>query len=446
MRPLTASGGDSLGTAPAVPSLDRSTKKPTAHDMAAIEAELHAIAEEAREARALESAPVWDESLDEHVAGRWVRLTCENWRAISTDKDTGALFTPLNPDKAPRRAVVITKTKRKQAPPRHVGDRWTDGLSRAAQVKIENAARYTDRMGRGFRTFATLSLDSAAREQLRAWDFADPTDPARRSLGALVADFIKTLKQAWARGQILRAPITSDVGPQIPVEVGRLRQHKGPLVFAWVAECPENSNGEPNPHVHFMFNWGVAKKHFRAWAAWIERAWGHGFANLTRLKKPSGAAAYMAKAARYIGKGGDGSQGMIRGNRYGIATDARAPAARVIGTYFADFLHEATKLLSEAKGKAREKLRAAGVWASRYAFGCKAAGAWRRIWGKLKRDGFTFDPAPPDLQSVQFHNWQIWKAQQRRIERDLWLAEQRALSDENWNSLLQHSEGTAWVH
>lgn len=443
----------SAGGTPA--SLDGSTKKPTWQ----INAELAEIAAELREERAANYAPpAWDGLYPTHDAGRLVRMTCENWRAIRAHHETGALYTPIDPGNAPRRAVLITQTRNRQQPPRQCGDRWTDRLTHAAAVKIENAAKYSHRMGRGFRTFATLTLTEDAREQLRAWDFQDrhentseagPINPAwRRSLGAMVADFLKTVKMAWQRGQVLRAPVVGEHGPQQPHRVGVLRPHAGPLVFAWVAECPLNAAGEPNPHVHLMMNWQVSKKHFRAWAAWIEKLW-PGFVNLTKLRKTASAAAYMAKAAQYMTKGAASGQGFIRGNRYGIAAEARAPAPRTIGVYFADFLADAARLLSRAKGAAAEQLKRAGIWASAYAFGARTRAAWGRIWTALKRDGFTFDPAPPNLLNVRTHNARVLWQREQDAERAAWHAERAALCDDSWRDLLRYPpppEGMTWAH
>lgn len=105
-----------------------------------------------------------------------------------------------------------------------------------------------------------------------------------------------------------------------------------PLAYLWVAENPdriETETGEylgENPHVHLMMKWRVDFRHFGAWAARLEKLWGHGFAHLEKIKDPQKAGAYVAKAAGYLSKAqGKTDQGNIRGNRYGISASARAP-------------------------------------------------------------------------------------------------------------------------
>lgn len=98
------------------------------------------------------------------------------------------------------------------------------------------------------------------------------------------------------------------------------------LHYLWVAENPENEQGERNPHIHVLIKWAVPWEYFPAWAHRIERLWGQGFAHLERLKAREAAGYYIAKAAGYLTKAaGESDQGPIRGNRYGIASASRAP-------------------------------------------------------------------------------------------------------------------------
>lgn len=406
------------------PSLDRSPKSPTAGEAERINALLEQInredlphwseiepAESGRRANA-DEAP--DLILDEAPAGRWLRLTCENWRAITRDPGTGALFTPLDPKRAAWRGVVVVQGDGKPQPPRQSGDRWTASLSPAAKIKIENAALYSHRMGYGFQTFCSLTLAPEWRERLRDHDFADRFAEDRANLGAWASEFVNTLSIACKRGITLRAPVVGDYGPQRPDFLGRIKPIKGPLCYVWVAENPLNAAGESNPHIHLMFNVKVPHKLFRAWAAWIEKIWGKGWANLTKLKKSESAAAYMAKAARYLAKGAADGQGAIRGNRYGISASARPPAARRLGTYFADWIRDAITVMHKASRNAvgpvgpiippREKLKRAGLWAAPYAFGASTANAWADLWERLRRDGWHFQAAPPDLHAVKGTN------------------------------------------
>lgn len=101
----------------------------------------------------------------------------------------------------------------------------------------------------------------------------------------------------------------------------------------WVAECPPNENGEPNPHVHLLMKWEVEPEHFQAWAKRLEDIWGNGIAHIERIKQPKAASSYLLKAVGYAAKGENGDQGLIKGNRYGISKCARAPAWECIASF-----------------------------------------------------------------------------------------------------------------
>ncbi len=113
-------------------------------------------------------------------------------------------------------------------------------------------------------------------------------------------------------------------------------EKQAPLDYMWVAEMPENEQGEKNPHVHVMMRWQVEQPVFRAWAERLEGIWKHGFAKLERIKTPQAASNYLLKAVGYLTKGGDSGQGIIRGNRYGISASARAPKWECIGEFYSD--------------------------------------------------------------------------------------------------------------
>jgi hypothetical protein len=114
----------------------------------------------------------------------------------------------------------------------------------------------------------------------------------------------------------------------------RMKAHAEKLKYCWVAENPKNEKGEDNPHIHVLMNWQVPYAVFGGWAERLEKMWGQGFAHLEKIKDPQQAGAYMAKAAGYLTKAqGATDQGEIRGNRYGISTDARAPEWALVGRY-----------------------------------------------------------------------------------------------------------------
>lgn len=123
-----------------------------------------------------------------------------------------------------------------------------------------------------------------------------------------------------------------------------LKWWREPLAYLWVAEnpnrkgqdgevmpiCDENgvyNESATNPHIHIMMAWRVERRHFRHWAARLEKLWGHGTNHLEKIKDPQKAGSYVAKAAGYLtkGQGPENWQGEIRGNRYGISSRARAP-------------------------------------------------------------------------------------------------------------------------
>ncbi|WP_430520193.1 hypothetical protein, partial [Aliivibrio sp.] len=103
--------------------------------------------------------------------------------------------------------------------------------------------------------------------------------------------------------------------------------------YIWVAECPANEEGEPNPHVHILLKWTVEPHLFSAWAKRCEKIWGHGFAKLERIREPKAAGTYIIKAVGYAAKGENADQGLIKGNRYNIAKCSRAPAWECIASF-----------------------------------------------------------------------------------------------------------------
>ncbi|SHK68537.1 hypothetical protein SAMN05216369_2828 [Marinobacter antarcticus] len=121
-------------------------------------------------------------------------------------------------------------------------------------------------------------------------------------------------------------------GDQFDAVATPIKFEPEPLAYLWVAENPDRIDTETgeymgeNPHLHIMMKWRVDHRHFEAWAARLEKLWGHGFAHLEKIKDPQKAGSYVAKAAGYLSKAqGKTDQGDIRGNRYGISARARAP-------------------------------------------------------------------------------------------------------------------------
>lgn len=143
----------------------------------------------------------------------------------------------------------------------------------------------------------------------------------------------------WMRGKkpgsMIWFRVNSMGKPKVPRELKALSEEGAPftmlkaigepLRYCWVAENPKNEAGKDNPHMHINLSWLVPREAFEAWAARLEGIWGQGFAHLERLRDATAAGAYLLKAAGYLAKGEDGSQGWIIGNRYFVSREARAP-------------------------------------------------------------------------------------------------------------------------
>lgn len=271
------------------------------------------------------------------------------------------------------RLQQIVETPPSKAPEANTGERFTEKLSGRAVKTIFESAAYVSACKGGFKTFVTLTFDNARRRRvldgteytddgllyspvsfkrnMAKVSFADgaycplyakPQKPwevqtAKTTIGAEVSDFINALKKLRLRGfSALVTERDSESGrlysplPQVKASVV---PDNAEFHYLWVAECPANSEGEPNPHVHLLMDWDMPQALFHAWAARIERLWGNGFAKLERIRKPTAAGSYMIKAVGYAAKGSNANQGLIRGNRYNLAKASRAPAWEVLTTF-----------------------------------------------------------------------------------------------------------------
>ena len=216
-------------------------------------------------------------------------------------------------------------TRKPNAPEATAGERITAGLTSPAQRKIIDAGAYVATCKGGFRTFGTATLNSDARQRV-----AD----GETTLGKEFSRFLDAANKIKQRG--------FSVGDDF------VEGEAGPIVYLWVAEAPpqKTESGEldlsrQNFHIHFLMDWRVDRQHFDKWAERLESAWGNGFVNLKKVKKQKAASHYLLKALGYVAKGGDSdpdqwhicektgetvpNQGFIKGNRYGISRDARAP-------------------------------------------------------------------------------------------------------------------------
>ena len=170
------------------------------------------------------------------------------------------------------------------------------------------------------------------------------------SIGKEVSRFLDAAKKLYQRGWVADHTRKTDPESDAPYsDLAKVKVPKhvkasefGPSLepadfhYIWVAECPENEDGEPNPHVHVLLRWTVPQNLFSPWAKRLEKIWGHGFAKLERIRKPQAAGTYIIKAVGYAAKGEDASQGLIKGNRYSIAKCSRAPAWECLASFDAD--------------------------------------------------------------------------------------------------------------
>ncbi|WP_087024444.1 rolling circle replication-associated protein [Thaumasiovibrio subtropicus] len=204
------------------------------------------------------------------------------------------------------------------APEANDGDRYTDALTPRAVGKIFESAAYVATCHEGFNTFATLTCTTEMRNAI----FEGKT-----TLGKEVSRFIDGIRKMFRRGW---------QGIDADGEPFEHEERIDDLHYLWVAECPANEDGEPNPHIHLLTNWKVGREHFDAWAERIEGLWGKGMVHLERIRNPKAAGTYIIKAVGYAAKGGNANQGLIKGNRYGIAQPSRAPGWTCLDRFEAD--------------------------------------------------------------------------------------------------------------
>lgn len=226
---------------------------------------------------------------------------------------------------------MIYSPRPSDAPAANAGERYTEQLTSRAVRKIFESGAYVAACHGGFTTFLTLTFDSKQRNKI----FSGNT-----TLGAEVSRFLDGIKKLYKRGFMAEVRSENDDNRQRNITLcNESRMIEGcddDFHYIWVAECPANEDGEPNPHVHILLNWQVEREVFQSWAQRIEKIWGNGFANLQRIKNPMGAGSYIIKAVGYAAKGDNAEQGLIRGNRYNIAQCSRAPSWDVLASFDAD--------------------------------------------------------------------------------------------------------------
>ncbi|WCE31102.1 rolling circle replication-associated protein [Vibrio sp. SCSIO 43137] len=230
------------------------------------------------------------------------------------------------------KAQMIYQPRPCDAPDANSGDRYSEKLTSRAVRKIFESGAYVATCENGFNTFLTLTFTPEQREKILVNN--------ELTMGAEVSRFLDGIKKIYRRG--FDAVISGQNADNRQGDIADFNETEfvegksDDFHYIWVAECPQNEDGSPNPHIHVLLSWNVARRHFKTWAERIEGVWGHGYAKLERIKQPKAASAYLIKAVGYAAKGANAEQGVIRGNRYNIARCSRAPAWEVLASFDAD--------------------------------------------------------------------------------------------------------------
>jgi hypothetical protein len=276
---------------------------------------------------------------------------------------------------------MVYSPRPSDAPAPQQGERYTEKLTSRAVTKIFESGAYVAACHGGFNTFLTLTFSPEIREQILAnkGSTAYTKDgleycPLPTTISKETSRMMDGLKKMYQRGFKYVAGEENDNSPQRNItlcnERVKVAGHKGRTLrnvyrnvdnvaktaelcgptkkphdfhYIWVAECPMNENGEPNPHVHVLLRWQVEKEHFQGWAKRVESLWGNGMAHLERIKHADAAAPYLIKAIGYAAKGENADQGLIRGQRYNIARCSRALPWEVLASFDADNMHAIIK-------------------------------------------------------------------------------------------------------
>ena len=241
----------------------------------------------------------------------------------------------------------------------------------------------------------------------------------------------------------------------------RLKWWREPLDYLWVAENPDRIDEETgevlgeNPHIHVMMRWRVDYRDFQAWAARLEKLWGQGMAHLEKIKEPSKAGAYVAKAAGYLCKAqGKSDQGSIRGNRYGISRRARAPGwmecerhqVGMMGWLLAE-AHEKWQNKHGEKIQRRERLKSqlekATTGAARQKIGKILEGVRRELepLPKISKYGAIFKS---ERQKDQFMTWARKQGWSEKPQCSQWLHQWRREQLRRRNGSRLMARGVDW--
>ncbi|MGR5209628.1 rolling circle replication-associated protein [Vibrio rotiferianus] len=235
---------------------------------------------------------------------------------------------------------VVYHPSPSDAPEQQAGERFTEKLNPRAVKKIFESGAYVAACHGGFTTFLTLTFTPEQRAHIFGGESVTDEGlaycPIQTTIGAEVSRFLNAAKKVYQRG--FEYDATQFGMLNLDEDTTKVSGYgkQSDFHYIWVAECPANEDGEPNPHVHLLLNWQVEPCHFRAWAKRLEALWGHGMAHLERIKYGEAASGYLIKAVGYAAKGDNADQGLIKGNRYNIARCSRAPDWDVLASFDVD--------------------------------------------------------------------------------------------------------------
>jgi len=324
--------------------------------------------------------------------------------------------------------------------PVYTGENQTTEANQAATL----AGPYTQLHPTSGRPYTPLKPQWVLSVQKEASRFFEATRQMYRRGWQYQTDQGETVRVPGSRA--LYCVEGEDTDKRTGARFTRLKWWREPLDYLWVAENPDRVDEETgeylgeNPHIHLMMRWRVPYRHFEAWAARLEKLWGHGFAHLEKIKDPQKAGAYVAKAAGYLTKGqGKSDQGEIRGNRYGISKRARAPGwieeqrhqVGVMGWLMAE-AHELWNNRHGEKIQRREQLKreleAANDGPRRQKIGriLEQVRAEIEPLPRISKYGAVFKS---EEQKARFFEWATRKGWQQEQQESQWLYQWRA---EQW--------------
>lgn len=381
-------------------------------------------------------------------------------------------------------------------PPLNVGDRITHRLSDDGARAVAESCQYIEAQRGGYTTFLTLTLDAAARRRIETKLYKAETReglPGQHCNGVKASGVFSRLRHVWesslqrevsrfwdaaakmyARGWIpeyrRKRVVTLGDGTQYtPIEwntaAEKVPGNDDGLAYLWIAENPLNEEGERNPHAHVLMRWEVSYELFPCWAKRLERLWGQGFAHLEKLKNRKAAEFYIMKAVGYLTKGKTQDQGPIRGNRYGIAKCARAPAWQGVAVWqwgvMGWLIQHARELWREkvaplvtarnsaaaalkelpkdkkkernrvagALQQTREKIKSMGVWIGRHSATFTGLERVDKFLAWAERQGWRQITKPPGMWLAEFRRQRQARADRKRFEAT-------AMPEEAWRAML----------